>query len=76
MTPLDPELPPPGEEIHLPGPSLKPFLISLSITASITGVTLGPVLWVPGVIVTLVIAVLWIGDTRREIDALPAEHRH
>jgi hypothetical protein len=40
------------------------------------GVTLGPVLWVPGVIVTLVILVLWIGDTRREIEELPAEHGH
>ena len=76
MSPLDPEVPPAGEEIHLPGPSLKPFLIALSMTASVVGVTLGPVLWVPGVIVTLGIIVQWIGDTRREIDELPAEHGH
>ena len=28
MSPLDPELPPVGEEIHLPGPSLQPFLLA------------------------------------------------
>ena len=26
MSPLDPEVPPVGEEIHLPGPTLIPFL--------------------------------------------------
>jgi hypothetical protein len=76
VSPLDPDVPPPGEEIHLPGPSLLPVLLTVGITLALVGVTLGPVLWVPGVILTLVIVVRWVADTRREIDELPAEHGH
>ena len=76
MSPLDPEIPPSGEEIHLPGPSLLPVLLAVSITLGLVGITLGPVFWVPGVILSLIFVVRWIGDTRREIDELPAEHGH
>jgi hypothetical protein len=76
VSPLDPEIPPPGEEIHLPGPSLLPVLLAVSITFALVGVTLGRVFWVPGVILTVILVVRWIADTRREIDELPAEHGH
>jgi hypothetical protein len=76
VSPLDPDVPPPGEEIHLPGPSLLPVLLTVGITLALVGITLGPVIWVPGVILTLVVTVRWIADTRREIDELPAEHGH
>ena len=76
MSPLDPDVPPPGEEIHLPGPSLLPILLTVGITAGIVGVTLGPVFWVPGVILSVIVIVRWVADTRREIDELPAEHVH
>ena len=74
MSPLDPEVPPVGEEIHLPGPSLLPFLLALAITAAIVGITLGPVFWVPGIIVALVVIVRWVRSTQREIEELPLEH--
>ena len=74
MSPLDPEIPPAGEEIHLPGPSLLPFLLAIGITASVVGLTLGVVFWVPGVILSVVVIVRWIGETRREIEELPLEH--
>ena len=32
MSPLDPEIPPAGEEIHLPGGSLQPVLLTVGIT--------------------------------------------
>ena len=76
MSPLDPDVPPPGEEIHLPGPSLLPIFLAVTITVALVGVTLGPVFWVPGVVLTVVVIVRWIGDTRREIEDLPAEHHH
>ena len=31
MSPLDPEVPPAGEEIHLPGPSLQPLLLTIGL---------------------------------------------
>jgi tetrahydromethanopterin S-methyltransferase subunit C len=74
VSPVDPDVPPPGEEIHLPGPSLLPVLLAVGITLGLVGVTLGPVFWVSGVILSVVVVVRWVADTRREIDELPAEH--
>jgi hypothetical protein len=76
VSPVDPDIPPPGEEIHLPGPSLLPVLLTVGITFALVGVTLGAVFWIPGVILALVVVVRWIASTRREIDELPAEHAH
>jgi hypothetical protein len=74
MSPLDPEIPPAGEEIHLPGPSLLPFLLAIGIALGIVGITLGWVFWIPGVILSVVVIVRWIGETRRDIEELPLEH--
>jgi hypothetical protein len=74
MSPLDPEIPPAGEEIHLPGPSIQPFLLALFMAIGIVGITTSIVLVVIGGVVSLVIIVRWIADTRREINELPLEH--
>jgi membrane protein implicated in regulation of membrane protease activity len=76
VSPLDPEIPPPGEEIHLPGPSLLPFLLAISITLGIVGLTLGFIFWIPGVILSVVFVWRWVRETREEIEHLPLEHRH
>ena len=74
MSPLDPEIPAAGEEIHLPGPSLLPVGFTVGATVALIGVLEGPVLWVPGVIIVLYTSIRWILETRREIDDLPLEH--
>jgi hypothetical protein len=74
MTPLEPEIPPAGEEIHLPGPSIQPVLLAFGITLGIVGITTFFVLVVAGVLITLGTIAVWIRDTRREIDELPLEH--
>jgi hypothetical protein len=74
MSPLEPEVPPVGEEIHLPGPSLQPLLLAFAITLGIVGVTTSIVLSIAGVILTIAVIVAWIRDTRRDIDELPLEH--
>ncbi len=76
MSPLDPEIPPTGEEIHLPGPTILPLLTAAGITLAVIGITLSKILLVGGVILTLVCVVRWIMDTRREIDELPLDHHH
>jgi hypothetical protein len=73
MSPLDPEIPPAGEEIHLPGPSNLPILTAVGITLALVGVTTFIELTVIGVLLTLYCVVRWIGDTRREIDELPLD---
>ena len=75
MSPLDPEVPPPGEEIHLPGPSLQPVLLAVGITVALVGVTTNVALVIAGGILALVVTVRWIRDARRDIDELPLE-RH
>ena len=76
MSPLDPELPPAGEEVHLPGPSIQPLLLAVAITIGVVGVVEGPVLWVPGLVLTLIVVFSWIRGARRELDELPLEHHH
>ena len=74
MSPLDPEVPPAGEEIHLPGGSIQPVLLTVGITVALVGVTTTSSSssrarsWPSCVIVA------WIRDTRRDIDELPLEH--
>jgi hypothetical protein len=74
VSPVDPDVPPAGEEIHLPGPSLLPVLLTVGITLGLLGVTMGWILWLPGVVLSLAVIVRWIASTRREIDQLPLEH--
>ncbi len=75
MSPLEPEVPPVGEEIHLPGPTILPLLTAIGITLTLVGVTTFIEFTVVGVILTVGCLVRWIKDTRREIDELPLDAR-
>jgi hypothetical protein len=70
---LEPEVPPAGEEVHLPGPSILPVLTGLGITLALVGVTTYIELTVIGGILTIVCVVRWIKDTRHDIDELPLD---
>jgi hypothetical protein len=75
VSPLDPEIPPTGEEIHLPGPSILPLLTTVGITLTIVGITIFPYILVPfGTLLTLYCIGRWIRDTREEMDELPLDH--
>jgi Na+-transporting methylmalonyl-CoA/oxaloacetate decarboxylase gamma subunit len=73
MAALEPDTPPPGEHIHLPGPSLQPVLLAFGITLTVVGVTLGLFVLVSGLVLTVWVIVRWIADTRREMRALPED---
>ena len=73
MSPLEKDVPPAGEEIHLPGPSLQPILLAFGITLALVGVTLGMFLLVSGLILTVWVTIRWIAATRREMRALPED---
>jgi hypothetical protein len=75
VTPLDPEVPPVGEEIHLPGPSILPVLTGVGITLTLVGVTTFIEFTVAGGLLTLACVVRWIKDTREDIDELPLDGR-
>jgi hypothetical protein len=74
MSPLDPDVPPAGEEIHLPGPSVQPFLLAVGITMALLGVTIFFPFVIAGLLLSLAVIVRWIRDTRRDIDELPLDH--
>jgi hypothetical protein len=73
MSPLDPEVPPSGEDIHLPGPSIDPVLLAFGITIGIVGVTTFIGLTIAGVILSLWVTVRWIRGARKDIDELPLD---
>jgi hypothetical protein len=76
MSSIDPEVPPSGEEIHLPGPSLDPLLLTVGITVALLGVTTSLFMVVVGVLLSLVVTVRWIRQARDDIDELPLEPHH
>jgi hypothetical protein len=73
VSPLDPEVPPVGEEIHLPGPTILPVLTALGVTLVLVGITTFIVLTIIGGVLTIGCVAAWIKDTREEIDELPLD---
>jgi hypothetical protein len=73
VSPLEPDVPPVGEEIHLPGPSVLPVLTALGITLALVGITTFIELTIIGVLLTIFCVARWIKDTRREVDELPLD---
>ncbi len=68
------DVPPVGEEIHLPGNSAIPLLMAVGITLALIGVTTFPIISVVGTLIFLWTLVRWIRDTRRDVAELPLEH--
>ena len=66
--------PPVGEEVHLPGPTILPFVCAIAITLIVIGTTLGWYLSAVGGVVLIVAVIRWIGDTRRDVASLPEQH--
>ncbi len=73
MSPIDPEVPPAGEEIHLPGATILPVLTALGITLTLIGITTFIEFTVVGAILLVGCTIRWIKDTRRDIDELPLD---
>jgi hypothetical protein len=65
-----------GEELHLPGPTLKPLLAAIAITLIVVGTTISLILSIVGLVALVIIVWKWVGDTRREVAELPEEHLH
>jgi hypothetical protein len=76
MSPLEPDIPPAGEEIHLPGPSIQPLLLTVGITMGLLGVTIFFPFVIAGLLLSLAVIVSWIRGARRDIDELPLEPHH
>ncbi len=73
MSPLDPEVPPAGEEIHLPGPTILPLLTALGVTLTLIGITTFIEFTVAGGLLTIYCVVRWIKEARHELNELPLD---
>jgi hypothetical protein len=73
VSPLDPEVPPVGEEIHLPGPTILPVLTAVGLTLFLIGFTTFIEFTVAGAVLSIWCVVHWMKDTQREIDELPLD---
>jgi len=71
MAPPEPDVPPIGEEIHLPEPSILPMLLAVGITLALVGVTISPILVVAGVGLSIPVLYKWIRSARSELRHLP-----
>jgi hypothetical protein len=69
-------VPPAGEEIHMPAPSLIPLINSASLAIAIVAITLSWYVVALAGLVFVVSTVKWIADVRRDIAELPLEHHH
>jgi hypothetical protein len=67
-------IPPAGEEIHMPGPTLIPFMCAIGITLIVIGTTIDWLFSAIGGVIFIITVVMWIRDTRRDIESLPEEH--
>ncbi|MDX8150879.1 cytochrome c oxidase subunit 4 [Patulibacter brassicae] len=74
MSDLEKPIPPAGDEIHLPGNSAQPLLLTVGVTTLLVGLTTTWWLIAVGLIVTIGVLVAWIRDTIRETNALPLHH--
>jgi hypothetical protein len=70
------DVPPAGEEVHMPAPSALPLINAAALALAIVSITISWWLVAGAGIVFLVTAGRWIGDVRRDIDELPLEHSH
>ncbi len=74
MSPLDRPVPPAGEDLHIPGPSIQPFLLTLGITSALLGVTIHWILLAVGAVLTITVLIAWIRGARAEYEHLPLDH--
>ena len=69
-------VPPAGEEVHMPAPSVLPLINAASLALTIVSLTLSWYLVGLGGFFFILTSIVWIADTRRDIANLPLEHHH
>jgi type IV secretory pathway TrbD component len=76
MSDVPEQAPPVGEEVHIPGPTILPFVTAIAITLMVIGTTINWIFSGVGLVIFILAVFMWIRDTRRDMSALPEEHRH
>jgi len=74
MSQLEDDVPPAGEQLHMPRPSLLPVLLAVGLTLALIGVTVTIIFTIVGLLITIPVLVLWIRSARDETAELPPGH--
>lgn len=74
MSERDDNVPPTGEQVHMPRPSWLPVLLAVGLMLALIGVTISIFLTIVGLLITLPVLVRWIRSTREEMGELPPGH--
>jgi hypothetical protein len=74
MSELEKPVPPAGDEIHLPGNSAQPLVLTVGVTIALVGVTTSHWILAVGLLITVGTLVAWVRDAIRETNALPLHH--
>ena len=74
MSQLEDEVPPAGEQLHMPSPSLLPVLLAVGLALALVGVTVSIILTIVGLLIAIPVIVLWIRAARDETAELPPGH--
>ena len=74
MSTPDPVTPPVGEELHLPGGSIQPLLVTLGLVLLLLGLVGMWPISVLGTLLLVAASASWIAGARRELDQLPPGH--
>lgn len=70
------QLPEVGEEIHLPGLSAQPLVLTIGTTLALLGLTTHWFLLVAGLVIVVLSLGAWIRDARDEYKHLPDRSSH
>ncbi len=74
VAPRDEVVPPPGEQVHLPGPSFLPVFVAFGLTLALAGIIVSWFIFAIGLLFFLVPAIRWVREARQEMAELPLEH--
>ena len=67
------DVPPAGEEVHMPAPSALPLINAAALALAIISITISWWLVAGAGIIFLATTIRWIRDVKRDIDELPVE---
>lgn len=70
------DIPPVGEEVHMPAPSALPLINAAALAGTIVSITVSWYLVAGCGIIFILTTIRWIRDVRRDIDELPLDHSH
>lgn len=76
MSDLERDVPPAGEDIHLPPGSAQPLILTIGITVALLGLTTAWYVLAAGLLTMAWVLVVWIREARQEFRELPADHGH